>query len=227
MPCWRKVNERSLITNVHIPIPFLAEAAVSECVITGVDMIFVMDQSGSIGSENFELMKQLAINITDEFDIGPNDTQVGWISFNNAPTVMFHLSTYKDKESLHEAINNITYSGGGTNIDEALLAINNTFVESAGARRSYLVPEVAIVVTDGRSHLLATQRAADFVRETENVDVFAVGVGDNVDVKQLEAVASAGVTNDNSHVFQISGFVQNELTMLQETIRRRACFGKS
>jgi len=34
-------------------------------------MVFVMDVSGSVTAPNYELMKQLAIDITDEFEIGP------------------------------------------------------------------------------------------------------------------------------------------------------------
>ena len=73
-----------------------------ECAIKGVDMIFLMDESGSIEYFNFELMKELAINITREFAIGPNRTQVGWISFNRYARVVFNLTTYQNKTSLHE-----------------------------------------------------------------------------------------------------------------------------
>ena len=135
-------------------------AFASDCEI-GVDMIFVMDESGSIDPYNFELMKNLTIDITNEFVIGPERTQVGWINFDCDATVIFNLSSYQTKSSLHSAIRAIPYNGGGTDIGAGLLALHNHgFVPSAGARNSFDIPEVAIVVTDGQSPIGSIQEAA-------------------------------------------------------------------
>ena len=200
---------------------------VEDCEIPGVDMIFVMDESGSIGSDNFELMKQLAIDITDGFEIGPSNTQVGWINFNDFARVIFNLNTYPTKALLHAAIRNVRYSSGGTRIGAGLSALHYSgFVASAGARNSYAIPEVAIVVTDGRSNIQAIEAAATLLRENRNINVFAIGVGSGISIPQLEAVALAGITNDASHVYTIGGFNEAEFSILQETIRARACFGE-
>lgn len=82
---------------------------ISECKIKGMDLIFVMDESSSIGKNNFDKMKQFAINITDRFMISPNGTQVGWINFDHESRVIFNLSTYENKSSLHGAIREIDY----------------------------------------------------------------------------------------------------------------------
>ena len=188
-------------------------------------MIFVMDESGSIRAENFELMKQFAINVTDRFEIGPNHAQVGWINFNGMARVVFNLNTYEDKASLHDAIRAVTYSGGGTDIGAGLLALHDYgFLESAGARNTFDIPEVAIVVTDGQSDLGPIESAAQLLRDNRNVNVFVVGVGSGVRIEQLNAVASAGIATDNiNHVYQLSGF--QEFDVIEETIRARTCFG--
>ena len=187
----------------------------------------MMDESGSIGPNSFEQMRQLAINITDHFEIGPNDTQVGWINFDHTVTVIFNLSTYQDKMSLHDAIRAVPYSAGGTNIAAGLLALlTDGFTMSAGARNSFAIPEVAIVVTDGESGLRPIQQAATLIRESRNINVFVVGIGSGVNRDQLNAAAAAGIAIDVSHVYLLSGFIEHELNILQETIRARACFGK-
>ena len=199
-----------------------------ECAIKGVDMIFVMDESGSIGSSDFRLMKQLAINITREFAIGPDRTQVGWINFNQEARVVFNLSTYQDKSSLHEGIHAVAYRSGQTNIGAGLLALHNQgFIPSAGARNTFDIPEVAIVVTDGQSNIGVTQNAATLLRNNRNVDVFVVGVGSGINMTQLNAVAGAGIASNISHnIFILSSFAHTELNRLQETLRARTCFGE-
>ena len=197
----------------------------SDCEIKGVDMIFVMDESGSIGSTHFGLMKNLAIDITDEFVIGPERTRVGWINFNSSATVIFNLNSYQTKSSLHSAIRAIPYNGGGTDIGAGLLALHNHgFVPSAGARNSFDTPEVAIVVTDGRSGIGPIQEAAALLRRDRNIDMFVVGVGHGTDSEQLQAVAAAGIARDPSlNIFTLAGFDEEELSQLQATLRARTC----
>ena len=168
-------------------------------------MIFVM---GSIAQRNFELMKDLAIYITDEFVIGPDRTQVGWINFDNRATVIINLNTYQTKESLHAAIRGVPYNGGGTDIAAGLLALHNHgFVAAAGARDSFDIPEVAILVTDGRSEIEPIQEAAALLQMNKNIVMFVVGVGLRTDSEQLQAVAAAGIANNLSqNIFTLIGF---------------------
>ena len=191
-------------------------------------MIFVMDESGSIGSTNFELMKDLAIDIVNAFDIGPDHAQVGWINFNDYARVVFNLNTYQNKASLQEGIHAVVYRGGGTDIGAGLLALHDRgFTSSAGARNTFDVPEVAIVVTDGQSNIQLIQNAATLLRNNRNVDVFVVGVGGGTSIAQLNATAEAGIARDISrNIFTLEGFNEEELDRLQETLRARACFSE-
>ena len=196
-------------------------------------MIFVMDESRSIGSNNYETMKQLAIDITDSFVIGPDRTQVGWINFSDRARNVFNLNAYQDKSSLHDAIHDVNYNGfRGTNIGTAVCAlVDYGFIESAGYRESFDVPSVAILLTDGKSNTgsKTIPDAATQVRASRNVNVFVIGVGDDVDDAQIKQVARAGITDDkiiDRNIFHISGFNDFELVRIQRTIRARICFGK-
>ena len=191
-------------------------------------MIFLMDESGSIGDENFEIMRQFAITLTDKFEIGPERTQVGWINFAVHARVIFNLNDYQEKTSLHEAMRTVSYiDGSDTFIDRGLLALYHSgFVESAGYRNTFDIPAVAIVLTDGRSYLDRIQQAATVLRENRNIDVFVVGVG-RIVPEQLQAIASAGITTDIfRNIFILDNFAAEEFSQLQETLRARACFSK-
>ena len=41
-----------------------------------IDLSFVIDSSSSIGGDNFEIVKQFAVKIIQEFNVGPDRTQV-------------------------------------------------------------------------------------------------------------------------------------------------------
>ena len=189
-------------------------------------MVFVMDESGSVGASNFEKMKRLAIDITDSFEIGPDRTRVAWISFATSARVVFNLNAYSTKDTLHDAIRGIIYGNGNTAIGRGLETLRTEgFV---GGRNSFDTPEVAIVVTDGQTNAgINTSTAAGNLREERNVNVFAVGVGTGVNTAELAIIASAGIENTQDHTQHIDGFINNQLNTLQQLIRARTCFGKS
>ena len=189
-------------------------------------MVFVMDESGSISAAHFELMKQLAIDITESFGIGLDRTRVAWISFSDFARVVFSLGQYSDKASLHQAIRSVAYRGGFTAIGEALETLRTQgFI---GGRNTFDIPEVAIVVTDGITNRgIATSIAAERLHNERNVNVFVVGVGTGVNDAELEIAASAGIESTEEHIYHIDGFIDDQLNTLQETIKARTCFGES
>lgn len=188
-------------------------------------MVFVMDVSGSITAPNYELMKQLAINITEKFEIGPDRTKVGWINFNETAWVVFDLNTYTDKTSLHQAIYEIEYVGGYTAIGEALFELHNNGFESA--RSDLDIPHVAIVVTDGQTNRgRPIGSATRPIREQRRVDVYAVGIR-GFDYEQLLEIAKAGIAKDPTrNVFTVPDFDVDGLNQLQAALEARACFSK-
>lgn len=206
-------------------IYILSAVESAECKIKGVDMVFVMDESGSITRRNFELMKDLALDIVDAFEIGPDLTRVGWINFESFAYVVFNLGKHQNKMSLKDRIRLIPYDGGGTNISAGLVALHNSL--SHYGRNRFDIPELAIVVTDGQSSIRYIQNAAAGIRMERNVDVYAIGVGTGIEFDQLHAVAAAGIEpNTSRNVFILEDFDTDELNRLRETLTRRACFSK-
>ena len=189
---------------------------------SGIDLYFVLDSSGSVGASNFELMKTFAYNVVNGFDIGPEDTQVGVISFSSSARFHFHLNTYHNKASLLNAINSVSYTGGSTNTAAGLdlLRLQGYTSSSGGRPLSQAIPRVAVVVTDGVSNSpTATVAAANNVHNA-GIETFAVGVGSNVNNDELNAIAS-----DPSFVSLLSGFDSSQFDNLQRVISSETCTG--
>ena len=77
-------------------------------------MVFVVDTSGSVGIDNFLMVKEFIKQIIRVFDINTDHTRVGLITFSDSPILQFNLSAYADVDNLSVAIDKVTYSQGGT-----------------------------------------------------------------------------------------------------------------
>ena len=213
-----------IYTNKRIDSTNALLALLTECQTRGIDLIFVLDSSGSVGSGNFQNVRNFASNLVSQLEIGPDNTQVGLINFASSAQSVFHLNTHQDSSSLLQAIANVPYTSGGTDTAAGLTALLSAFSTMNGARPSQEgIPRVAIVVTDGRSNsFTATVAAANNVH-AQNIIVYAVGVGDNIDIAELNAIAS---DPDSQFVRLLSTFNVNELRDLQESLDSEACQGK-
>ena len=106
---------------------------------------------------------------------------------------MYSLSRYATAVDINNAVENIPYTGGGTYTSSGLNVVRTQLMTSANGLRNLSsgVSRVLIVMTDGVStggYEPATEAA--LVR-AESVNVFAMGVGQNLDIAQLESIASS------------------------------------
>ena len=90
------------------------------CIAKFADVVFVVDSSGSIGRPNFEKIKEFIKDVVLTFDVDPRYTRVGLIEFSTTPSIEFKLNEKTNLTDLIDAIDNITYSGGGTSTSDAL-----------------------------------------------------------------------------------------------------------
>ena len=99
----------------------------------------------------FKELKRFAKNVVGRFTIGPDDIQVGLITFANNSVIQFNLNTYKNKAEIVNAINSIPYSTGMTYTNKALEhLIKFGFSQYYGGRGGF-VPKIAIIISDGGS----------------------------------------------------------------------------
>lgn len=139
-------------------------------------------------------------NFVENLDISSNQTQVGVIVFSDIASVIFNLSTYSEKQPLLDAINNIPYNIGYTNIADALcVLVYEGFTEEAGARLyADDVFRIAIVLTDGESNRNSTKcanattfEAVELVQNFPgSILIFSIGITSGVNDDEIHAVAT-------------------------------------
>ncbi|KAL3856131.1 hypothetical protein ACJMK2_015324, partial [Sinanodonta woodiana] len=155
------------------------------------DIVFVIDSSSSIWEPYFKQQLQFVQQMVNTFDVSQKKTRIGAINFSNRVVREFHLKTHDSKERVLSAISEVEYTAGdSTNTNEALMVLRTEyFTERSGDRSD--VPNIAILLTDGESTLMAdTVNEANLNKET-GLSMFAVGIGHNVIQEELTLIASA------------------------------------
>ena len=87
------------------------------------DITFIIDGSGSVGSTPFQEALTFVNMIVDLFAIGPDNSRVSVISFNDNPIhdMSFDTSASLGKEQTKTRINTIAYPGGATNTKKCII----------------------------------------------------------------------------------------------------------
>jgi len=195
----------------------------TECEIRGIDCVFVIDTSGSIGLSRFQMIREFVEGLIQLLSIGPQESLAGVILFSSGATLHFDLSEHTDIAALSTAINpGLPYDGGSTNTAAALsLLLSSAQDGSMGLRPGH--PAIAIVITDGRSNVNQAQTIPNAQSvHASNIfqQVYAVGIG-NADLTELNAIAS-----DPSLVFNTNSFDSSAIQQLQLTLSERLCDGE-
>uniref|UniRef100_A0A3B3BEV1 VWFA domain-containing protein n=1 Tax=Oryzias melastigma TaxID=30732 RepID=A0A3B3BEV1_ORYME len=139
------------------------------------DIVFLVDSSGSIGSENFDLIKEFLKSIIKGLDIGPQKIRVGLAQYSRKFHPEFGLKDNEDKESLLNKVNQMYYRKGKTWTGEALDSIRTRyFTELEGSRAGERVPQIAVLITDGGSSDNVEEPA--WRLRNHGVLVFCIGV---------------------------------------------------
>jgi len=172
------------------------------------DIVFVLDESGSIWGPHFTQQLDFVQSTIEAFDVGFNRTHVGVLTFGTNNRVIFPLGKYTEEDQLKKAVKEIKQKRGETYTHLALKRLREEMFSPQYARS--WVRHVAIVITDGESNYPEeTKKEAKLCHEA-NFQVFAVGVGTAVVRKELEAIASAP-----DLVFQVDNYAALESLRLR------------
>lgn len=115
-----------------------------------LDVVFVMDESGSIGSTNYEKMKDFVSDLVAGMDVDSGNTRVGLVTFANSVKTTINLNEHTTLASLQSAISALTHGGGKTYTNLALEYVRAQMLTEAAGDRSN-VSNVVVILTDGRS----------------------------------------------------------------------------
>ena len=162
------------------------------------DLAFVLDSSGSVGEENWEIVKLYVGNVTDTVDAS-GDHRVALITY--ADFAQIDLDFTSDSVAISNAIRTLPFHDTFTNTADGLchLLLLNWREE---------ILRIAILMTDGQSNRMAsrcgdrtgdfdTLTAAETVRSdlearSRSITTLVIGVTDNVNEEELQAISSTG-----------------------------------
>jgi uncharacterized protein YegL len=166
---------------------------------TSVDLVFLLDGSGSIGANNFKKVKEFVKKVVDFFNIGKSGTHIGVVQYSTKAVTEFNLARYFTKSEMKNAVDRIPYQSGWTYTAEALNHLSkNIFTRQAGMRTDAGIPKVLVLITDGKSQGDSVGPPAEALKNI-GINIFGIGVGSGISVSQLNEIAS---DPDSDYVFQ-------------------------
>ncbi|XP_043921565.1 collagen alpha-6(VI) chain-like [Protopterus annectens] len=210
-----QINEN--ITNVILKPLEADKFSPPECAHASVaDIVFLVDQSTSIGKKNFQQIRHFLHEMVEALDVHVDKVRIGMALYSTKAEVEFDLNAFNEKDDVLQYIKTLPYRGGGTNTGAALDFIRTRlFTETAGSRIANGIKQIAIVITDGKSQDNVSVPATNLRRL--GVTVYAVGI-QNANEQELNYIASYPMRD---HVSILSNFLQ--LHYLKEHIVKEIC----
>lgn len=161
----------------------------SACEKQKADLVFLIDQSGSIGSNDYVTMKKFMTELVSSFKVSEDLVRVGVAQFSNVPQKEFYLNQFYSEAEINQHILAMRQLGGGTNIGQALDFISGYFQAAQGSRIGTGVSQNLVLITDGDSQDEVDEAAARL--RLMGLEIFAIGIGDVHDLELLQITGSA------------------------------------
>ncbi|XP_070188847.1 matrilin-2-like [Littorina saxatilis] len=165
-----------------------------------IDLVFVLDASGSVGEPNFVLVKNFVKDFLFIADIDNGNVRVGVVIYSTKAYVQFHLKDYNSKPAILQAMDNIPFSSGSTNTADALNTMRTQMFTRANGERPN-VTNIAIVVTDGISSRNPIPEAEQ--ARAADIHIYAIGIGLR-DTTELDGIASKPAAENSFAVQKFS-----------------------
>ncbi|XP_051546820.1 collagen alpha-1(VII) chain-like [Myxocyprinus asiaticus] len=151
------------------------------------DIVFLVDESWSIGTNNFGKLKDFLFRIVTYFPtIGPKGTQIAVVHYSDQPRIEFNFNAHKDRNSVLRALREVHYGGGNTKTGHGIsYVLRELFQESLGMRQE--VPHILVLLTDGRAQ--DDVEPPSRIAHALGVSVLAIGIA-HADIEELGKIAS-------------------------------------
>ncbi|CAG2253559.1 COL6A [Mytilus edulis] len=215
-------GERQTVPTIPIGFPGVPPIAItfpppkSGCS-AEVDLVIILDSSTSVGTDNFEKMKNFVKELLRNADIDNDRARVGIVTYSTRVNVEFELNTYRTSADVDTAVGNIKYTYGSTNTADAIAKMREMFSQRNGDRPG--VPNVGIIITDGVSNINSRRTIPEAVgaRDQDNIHVYAIGIG-LADTRELDGMASKPIDENR---FTVKSF--DELRGFDRKIFQAIC----
>ncbi|XP_078616504.1 sushi, von Willebrand factor type A, EGF and pentraxin domain-containing protein 1-like isoform X4 [Branchiostoma floridae x Branchiostoma japonicum] len=169
------------------------------------DIVFLLDNSGSVGRYNFEEVEIAFVeNLLSQLTISPQASRVAVVSFDDvARTHIDYIKYPKNKCSFLRELKTVKYIGQWTNTEDAFRLAQELLRPPSAFKNERPVKQVVILLTDGRPTRGGDPVArANNLKSVYNAEIFSIGIGGNLNKQQLEDCAT-----DAQHLYLSPNFV--------------------
>ncbi|XP_046575528.1 uncharacterized protein LOC124283588 isoform X2 [Haliotis rubra] len=174
----------------------------SECQHTYMDLVFIVDASGSVGTEHFQEQLQFLKTFISKMPIDEGNVRIGIVVFGTKARVEFTLSRFNTTTEIRDAITAITYDHSNTNVAAALRLTRKRVFTQEGDRDN--VTNVAILIADGSPNV-NTYYTAQEAQQLRNSGVRLITLTITSNPEVFHTFASM-LTSDN--IISIDNFSQ-------------------
>ena len=109
--------KRCFTLNAVAPPPTTTSPPLPPPIECPADVVFVLDESGSIGSRNLDQMKSFLSRLVSRLDMDSGNTRVGLVTFSGSVGTSINLDAHSSVASLQSAISSLGYAEGATNTE--------------------------------------------------------------------------------------------------------------
>jgi len=185
-----------------------------------LDLIFLLDASGSVGADNYVKEKEFIKIVASRYEL-ESTSHAAVIPFSNLATNAVPLGSKNTALSFATAVDNIPYDAQYTRIDLALRLTYDEYFASEDS--SNKTQKLVILLTDGiqtnqpgmTPSYIPIEDTVELLR-SKAARIFAVTIGSNIDMSAMRAV-----TVEDDDIFQATEF--NDLVAKADSISKTSC----
>ena len=185
-----------------------------------IDLMLIVDSSGSILPEDFERAKQALIDLVGRLNVATKKAGVAIINFASNMTLSGQSDVFEfNQPDLLAQIGALEQIGSRTATGDAL-ALARSYCEASCRNISEGIPRVFVIITDGHSNMGQEPiPVADSLR-TSPIEgtIFAIGIGEIGTEGQKELL---GIAGDPDYVLSIGSYLS--LLPITNAIASKMC----
>ncbi|XP_078296053.1 integrin alpha-D-like isoform X4 [Panthera onca] len=202
----------------HLQTIRTVPAALPKCPSQEMDIVFLIDGSGSIDQRDFKQMKDFVIAVMGQFE-GTN-TLFSLMQYSNDLEIHFTFTKFQSSSSPQSLVDPIVQMNGLTFTATGILkVVKELFHSRNGARES--AKKILIVITDGQKYKDPLEYS-DVMPLAEKAGIirYAIGVGDAFqEPTAREELNTIGSVPSQDHVFKVDNFAA--LSSIQKQLQEK------
>lgn len=182
-----------------------------------LDVVFILDVSGSISSEYRRLISFLR-TVAYGLDVPHDLARIGAVSFSTSINGVFYL--FQNLANIQGVIQSFSFhnDAGKTNLQAALRSVRESqFVSGRGDRPH--VQNIVVAVSDGNANVLTNNTVLEAeLLKSAGVLIYSVVTGDDANVDLMEEVASQP---SSEFIFQLPE--NSDVSLVADQLLDRLC----